>query len=141
MNEHWLYFTQHVCSGISKTLFSFHSFPIPIRLSAVIAWCDVGWDVAFDEVAFVFGLDYLSSHFRSAAGGWLTYLCGFTAVYTAYRAFRTDDLKQRSPFLQLGQLSYIILAILMNSNRNKGRRLAHVVTRDGGPVHFVFAGL
>jgi len=78
---------------------------------------------------YIFGLDYihvLTSYFFT--GGWLTYLCGFTAIYTAYKALTTDDLKRRFAFSTVGQLSYIILAVLIGTKTGITAAMLHIVT-------------
>lgn len=64
-------------------------------------------------VVYIYGLDFLhtlTSKFYYA--GWLTYLCGFTAIYAAYQAFLSDNMKVRFSQSTVSQLSYIITAIL-----------------------------
>lgn len=124
--------------GISKnSVFPFHLWlpgtnaaPAPVSgLIHSVATVKTG-SIALVKIAvYIFGLDYihtLTSSFLS--GGWLTYLCGCTAVYTAYRALKTDDMKQRFAFSTVGQLSYIILAILIGSKVGLLAAILHIVT-------------
>lgn len=124
--------------GISKNcVFPFHLWlpgtsaaPAPVSgLIHSVATVKTG-SIALIKIAiYIFGLDYiheLTSNFLS--GGWLTYLCGGTAVYTAYRALKTDDIKQRFAFSTVGQLSYIILAVLIGSKIGMLAAVLHVVT-------------
>jgi multicomponent Na+:H+ antiporter subunit D len=86
--------------------------------------------IALIKIAvYIFDLDYvhqLTSSFIT--GGWLLYLCGLTSIYTAYRALTTDDLKMRFAFSTVGQLSYIILAILVGSTTGIIAATLHIVT-------------
>jgi multicomponent Na+:H+ antiporter subunit D len=124
--------------GISKNcVFPFHSWlpatnPAPAPVSGLIhsvATVKTGSIALIKIAVYIFGIDYLqqlTSNFFS--GGWLTYLCGGTAVYTAYRALTTDDLKQRFAFSTVGQLSYIILAVLVGTKIAIVAAVLHVVT-------------
>ncbi|NBV13952.1 MAG: hypothetical protein EBS07_07790 [Sphingobacteriia bacterium] len=62
--------------------------------------------------------------------GWLNYLCGFTAVYTAWKAYKTHDLKKRFSFSTVGQLSYIITAILIGTSASLMGSMLHIVTHS-----------
>jgi multicomponent Na+:H+ antiporter subunit D len=124
--------------GISKnSVFPFHSWlpntnSAPAPVSGLIhsaATVKMGSIALIKIAVYIFGLDYirvLTSNFFT--GGWLTYLCGLTAIYTAYRALTTDDLKQRFAFSTVGQLSYIILAILIGTRTGVMAAMLHIVT-------------
>jgi multicomponent Na+:H+ antiporter subunit D len=124
--------------GISKNcVFPFHSWlpatnPAPAPVTGLIhsvATVKTGSIALIKIAVYIFGIDYiqlLTSNFFS--GGWLVYLCGGTAVYTAYRALTTDDLKQRFAFSTVGQLSYIILAVLVGTKVAILAAVLHVVT-------------
>ncbi len=124
--------------GISKnSVFPFHLWlpntnPAPAPVSGLIhsvATVKTGSIALIKIAVYIFGLDYvhlLTSDFFT--GGWLTYLAGLTAVYTAYRALKTDDLKQRFAFSTVGQLSYIILAILIGTRTGIMAATLHIVT-------------
>jgi multicomponent Na+:H+ antiporter subunit D len=124
--------------GISKnSVFPFHSWlpsasPAPAPVSGLIhsvATVKTGSIALIKIAVYIFGLDYiheLTSHFLT--GGWLTYLCGATAVYTAYRALMNDDLKIRFGFSTVGQLCYIILAILVGTKVSILAAVLHIVT-------------
>jgi multicomponent Na+:H+ antiporter subunit D len=124
--------------GISKnSVFPFHLWlpntnPAPAPVSGLIhsvATVKTGSIALIKIAVYIFGLDYirvLTSDFFT--GGWLTYLCGFTSLYTAYRALKTDDLKQRFAFSTVGQLSYIILAILIGTPMGIMAATLHIVT-------------
>lgn len=124
--------------GISKnSVFPFHTWlpstsPAPAPVSGLIhsiATVKTGSIAMIKLAVYVFGLDYmhlLTSNFLS--GGWICYLCGFTSLYTAYRALKTDDIKQRFGYSTVGQLSYIILAILTGSVNGIFAATLHIVT-------------
>jgi multicomponent Na+:H+ antiporter subunit D len=86
--------------------------------------------IALVKIAiYVFGLDYIHDlTINFFTGGWLICLCGLTAIYTAYRALISDDLKQRFAFSTVGQLSYIVLAILIGSQTGITAAMLHIVT-------------
>lgn len=124
--------------GISKnSVFPFHTWlpgtnPAPAPVSGLIhsvATVKTGSIALIKIAVYIFGLDYvhiLTSSFFT--GGWLTYLCGLTAIYTAYKALTTDDLKQRFAYSTVGQLSYIILAILIGTRTGIMAATLHIVT-------------
>jgi multicomponent Na+:H+ antiporter subunit D len=81
-------------------------------------------------------LQDLSDHIFET--GWLIYLCGGTAVYTAYRAWKTPDLKQRFSFSTVGQLSYIITAIVVGSHQCMQGALLHIMTHSFAKLNLFF---
>lgn len=124
--------------GISKnSVFPFHTWlpntnSAPAPISALIhsvAAVKTGSIALIKIAVYIFGLDYihqLTSEFLT--GGWLIYLCGFTAVYTAFKALSSDDLKKRFAYSTVGQLSYIILAILIGTKTGILAATLHIVT-------------
>lgn len=124
--------------GISKNcVFPFHSWlpstnsaPAPVSgLIHSVATVKSGLIALVKITVYIFGLDYvhlITSNFIT--GGWLIYLCGLTAVYTAYKALTTDDLKQRFAYSTVGQLSYIILAVLIGTKTGIIAAMLHIVT-------------
>ena len=124
--------------GISKnSVFPFHTWlpntnSAPAPISALIhsvAAVKTGSIALIKIAVYIFGLDYvhqLTSEFLT--GGWLIYLCGFTAVYTAYKALSSDDLKKRFAYSTVGQLSYIILAVLIGTKTGILAATLHIVT-------------
>lgn len=124
--------------GISKnSVFPFHMWlpntnhaPAPVSgLIHSVATVKTGSIALIKITVYIFGLDYvhlLTSDFMT--GGWLIYLCGLTAIFTAYKALKTDDLKQRFAFSTVGQLSYIILAILIGTRTGIMAATLHIVT-------------
>ena len=81
-------------------------------------------------------LSDLSNHFFET--GWLIYLCGGTAVYTAFRAWKTQDLKERFSFSTVGQLSYIITAILIGTEVSMQGAMLHIVTHAIAKLNLFF---
>jgi multicomponent Na+:H+ antiporter subunit D len=80
---------------------------------------------------YVYGDNYLynlnNDFFKT---GWLTYLCGFTSLYTAFRAWKTTNLKERFSFSTVGQVSYIITAILVGTPACTLGAILHVITHS-----------
>jgi multicomponent Na+:H+ antiporter subunit D len=96
-----------------------------------VASVQVGSIVLFKIAKYVYGMELLrelSDHFFET--GWLIYLCGFTAIYTAYRAWKTPDLKERFSFSTVGQLSYIITAILVGTPQSMQGAMLHIITHS-----------
>lgn len=93
--------------------------------------------------AYGYGFDYLAKLNDSFfATGWLTYLCGFTALYTAYRAWKTTNLKERFSYSTVGQLSYIITAILTGTKAAMLGAILHIVSHSFAKMTLFFnAGL
>lgn len=124
--------------GISKnSVFPFHTWlpstnPAPAPVSGLIhsvATVKTGSIALIKIAVYIFGLDYvhvLTSNFLT--GGWLIYLSGLTALYTAYKALTTDDLKKRFAYSTVGQLSYIILAVLIGTRTGIMAATLHIVT-------------
>ncbi|MDX1964738.1 MAG: proton-conducting transporter membrane subunit [Pirellulales bacterium] len=87
----------------------------------------------------VYGFELLSdmcNHFWET--GWLLYLCGGTAIYTALRAWRTPNLKERFSFSTVGQLSYIITAILIGTEHSVQGAMLHIVTHSIAKLNLFF---
>jgi multicomponent Na+:H+ antiporter subunit D len=124
--------------GISKnSVFPFHTWlpstsqaPAPVSgLIHSIGTVKTGSIAMIKLAVYVFGLDYVQSLTANFfTGGWLCYLCGFTSIYAAYRALKTDDLKVRFGYSTVSQLSYIILAILTGSANGIFAATLHIVT-------------
>ena len=96
--------------------------------------------IALMKIAvYVYGLDFLqqlSSKFYYV--GWLTYLCGFTALYAAYKAYRVQNLKQRFSYSTVSQLSYIITAILVATKTAILAAMLHVITHSIAKICLFF---
>lgn len=108
--------------GMSKNcIFPFNrwlpaSTPAPAPVTALlhsVAVVKIGSISLIKIVVYIYHLDFLyklSHNFFMT--GWLTYLCGFSALYAAFKALKTDNLKVRFSESTVSQLSYIITAIL-----------------------------
>lgn len=70
--------------------------------------------------------------------GWLTYLCGGTALYTAVRAYLTPDLKKRFSYSTVGQLSYIMTAVLVGTEKAFFGAVLHIVTHGVAKMNLFF---
>lgn len=96
-----------------------------------VASVQIGSMALFKIGRHVYGTELLAElcdHFFQT--GWLIYLCGFTAIYTAYRAWKTPDLKERFSFSTVGQLSYILTAILIGTQEGMNGAMLHIVTHS-----------
>lgn len=114
----WLPKTSHAPAPVSALIHS-----VAAVQTGSIALIKIG--------VYVFGMDYLyqlNSYFFQT--GWLTYLCGFTALYTAYKAYQTDDIKKRFSYSTVGQLSYIITAILIGTKTSIMGAMLHILTHS-----------
>lgn len=126
--------------GISKnSIIPFHTWlprtmvaPAPVSaLIHSIAAVKSGAIVLTKTAYYIYGLDFLRSLTSNfITGGWLIYLCGITAVYTAYRALKTDDLKVRFSYSTVGQVSYIIIAILVATPTAITAAMLHIITHS-----------
>ncbi|MFQ3575024.1 MAG: proton-conducting transporter membrane subunit [Cytophagales bacterium] len=80
-------------------------------------------------VVYILGLDYVKKLTSSMeTGGYLILFAGLTAVYTAYLALKTDNLKERFSYSTVGQLSYIVLAILIGTKTGIVAASLHIIT-------------
>ncbi len=80
---------------------------------------------------YIFGLDYiqkLTSEFST--GGWVFYLCGFTAVYAAYRAWKTTNVKSRFAYSTISQLSYIMSSIMIGTPLAVMGAVLHIISHS-----------
>lgn len=96
--------------------------------------------IALIKIAvYVYGLEflhYLTSKFFLA--GSLTLLCGVTALYAAYQAFKTDNLKVRLSHSTVSQLSYIITAILISTPAAILGGVLHILTHSVAKITLFF---
>lgn len=109
--------------GISKNcILPFHNWitrttiaPTPVSaLLHSVAAVKSGSIAIIKIVVYVFGLDYIRSLTGSFwSGGWIFYLCGLTAIYAAYRAFKTTNVKNRFAYSTISQLSYIMSSVMI----------------------------
>ena len=109
--------------GISKNcVLPFHNWitratvaPTPVSgLLHSVAAVKSGSIAIIKIVVYIFGLEYinqLTANFWT--GGWVFYLCGSTAVYAAYRAYKTTNIKNRFAYSTISQLSYILSSTMI----------------------------
>lgn len=112
--------------------------PVTAMIHSVAA-VQVSSIALFKIAKYVYGVELLSDlcdHFFET--GWLLYLCGGTAVYTAFRAWKTSDLKERFSFSTVGQLSYIITAILIGTEQSMQGAMLHIVTHSIAKLNLFF---
>ncbi|MGL4514842.1 MAG: proton-conducting transporter membrane subunit [Lacipirellulaceae bacterium] len=112
--------------------------PVTAMIHSVAA-VQVASIALFKIAIHVYGVDLLSelnNHFFQT--GWLIYLCGSTAVYTAVRAWKTPNLKERFSFSTVGQLSYIITAILVGTQQSMQGAMLHIVTHSIAKLNLFF---
>ncbi len=86
--------------------------------------------IALVKIAvYVYGLDFLRELTANIFhAGLLIYLCGFTAIYAAYRALQADTIKVRFSYSTVSQLSYIITAILIATPTSIEAAMMHILT-------------
>lgn len=109
--------------GISKNcIMPFHNWvikttvaPTPVSgLLHSVAAVKSGSIMIIKIVVYTFGTEYmqhLTSHFWT--GGWILYLCGITALYAAWCAWKTKIVKHRFAYSTVSQLSYIISSFML----------------------------
>jgi len=128
--------------GISKnSIFPFNRWlptiiksPAPAPVGALlysVAAVKSGSIALVKIVVYVFSMDYvrqLTSGFFT--GGWLVYLCGATAVYAAYMALKTNNMKERFGLSTVSQLSYIATAILISTPAAIMGAVLHIVSHS-----------
>lgn len=126
--------------GISKNcILPFHNWitrttiaPTPISgLLHSVAAVKSGSIAAIKIVVYVFGLEYtrkLTSNFFT--GGWIFYLCGLTAVYAAYRAFKTTNVKKRFAYSTISQLSYILSSVMIATPLALMGAVLHIISHS-----------
>jgi len=93
-------------------------------------------------IAYLYGYEYMSKlSLRFEHAGWLIYLCGGTALYTAICAYRSEDLKKRFSYSTVGQLSYVITAGLVGTPGAMLGAILHIAAHSVAKMClFFFAG-
>lgn len=96
--------------------------------------------IALIKIAvYVYGLEFLHKlSSKPYLAGSLTYLCGITALYAAYMAFRVNNLKTRLSYSTVSQLSYIITAILIATPTAILGALLHILTHSVAKITLFF---
>jgi multicomponent Na+:H+ antiporter subunit D len=90
-------------------------------------------------IVYLYGFDYMSRlSLRFEHTGWLIYLCGGTALYTAICAYRSVDLKKRFSYSTVGQLSYVITAGLVGTPGALLGATLHIATHSVAKMSLFF---
>lgn len=126
--------------GIAKNcLLPFHNWitrttiaPTPVSgLLHSVAAVKAGSIAMIKIVVYIFGttlMTKLSSNFFT--GGWIFYLCGSTAVYAAYRAWKTTNIKKRFAYSTISQLSYILSSVMIATPLAITGALLHIASHS-----------
>lgn len=134
--------------GMSKnSVFPFNTWlpktmqtPAPVTaLINSVAAVNLGSISLIKIAVYIYGLNFLkllSSKIFYA--GSLTYICGFTALYSAYKALKTRDLKVRFSHSTVSQLSYIITAILIATPAAILGAVLHILTHSVAKICLFF---
>lgn len=88
---------------------------------------------------YVYGLDLLrelNSNFFHV--GFMTYLCGITAVLASIKAYKSTNLKLRFTYSTVTQLSFIITAILVSTPTSILGAMLHVLTHSFAKICLFF---
>ncbi|HLD76633.1 MAG TPA: proton-conducting transporter membrane subunit [Rickettsiales bacterium] len=98
--------------------------------------------ITLKVILYIFGLDYVNklTH-QFFYGGWILYLCGINAVYTAYLALKTHDIKKRLIYSTVGQMSYIVSMFLVGTKMAILAGITHIITHSfAKSILFLIAG-
>lgn len=82
-------------------------------------------------IVYIFSLDYtkkLTDNFWNC--GWIFYLCGITAIYSAYRAYKTTKIKYRFAYSTISQLSYILSSALIATKIAIMGAVLHIISHS-----------
>jgi multicomponent Na+:H+ antiporter subunit D len=109
--------------GLSKNcIIPFHRWlikstiaPVPVSgLLHSVAAVKSASIIILKIIVYIFGVDYIQKlNDNFFTGGWIFYLCGFTAIYAAYRALKTKVVKRRFAYSTVSQLSYILSSFIL----------------------------
>jgi multicomponent Na+:H+ antiporter subunit D len=90
-------------------------------------------------IAYLYGHKYMSLLSASFwKTGWIMYLCGYTAIYSAVRAYLTTDLKKRFSYSTVGQLSYVITAGLVGTSQALLGGVLHIISHSVAKMTLFF---
>lgn len=100
--------------------------------------------IAIMKIAvYIFGINYigeLTSNFFT--GGWIFYVCGFTALYASYQALKATDIKKRFAYSTTSQLSYIVSSIMIGTPLGIIAAILHIISHSFSKVVlFYIAGI
>ena len=86
---------------------------------------------AIKIATYVFGLNFLQEINQNfITGGWIFYLCGITAIYAAYQALKTTNIKHRFAYSTISQLSYILTSIIIATPLAMTGAMLHIVSHS-----------
>lgn len=125
-------FSQNSIFPFHTWLPTLHRTPAPVSaLIHSVAAVHAAPMAIIKVTTYIFGLDFI--HFLTShlfTGGMLIHLCGFTAIYTAYKAYKSNDLKERISYSTVGQLMYILIGILMGTPISMLGATLHILTHS-----------
>lgn len=126
--------------GVAKNcILPFHKWitrstvaPTPVSaLLHSVASVKSGSFIIIKIVVYIYSLNYtrfLSENFFYC--GWIFYLCGITALYSAYRAYKTTKLKSRFAYSTISQLSYILSSIFIANKLAIMGAVLHIISHS-----------
>lgn len=112
--------------------------PVTALLHSVAA-VNLGAIILTKYIVYVFGRENI--HAATAQflnSGWLLYVLGLNAVYAAYSAYRTRNLKQRFTFSTVSQISYIITALLIGTHWSTVSAFLHMFSHGIAKMGLLF---
>jgi multicomponent Na+:H+ antiporter subunit D len=112
--------------------------PISALMHSVAA-INIGAITLLKLVVYVFGMasiERLSNSFFHTQ--WLIYLCGANAVWAAWRAWKTQNMKQRFSYSTVSQVSYIISGLLIGSKLALFGALLHIFSHGLAKIALFF---
>lgn len=126
--------------GISKNcILLFHKWiiettvaPMPVSgLLHSVAAVKSGSIMILKIVVYIFGNEYISQLTSSFfTGGWIFYLCGITALYPAWKAWKTKIVKHRFAYSTISQLSYILSSFMIATPLSMTAGTLHIVSHS-----------
>lgn len=92
--------------------------PTPLTIILHSISVNIG-SISFMKIALhIYGIEYFKQMTENfLTGGWIFYLCGFVALYAAYKALMTKIIEKRLTYSTVSQLSYIILGISLCTDK------------------------
>ena len=111
--------------GVSKNcILPFHNWiikttvaPTPVSgLLHSVAAVKSGSIIILKIIVYIFGIPHIQELTENFfTGGWILYLCGFTALYAAWKAWKTKIVKHRFAYSTISQLSYIMSSFMIGT--------------------------
>lgn len=82
-------------------------------------------------VVYIFGLEYIQELTHTFwTGGWIFWICGITAVYAAFRAWKTNHIKKRFAYSTISQLSYIMTSVFIATPLSVMGGVLHMISHS-----------